>query len=97
MNSELFEYLKKLSGKEFFFINICNTILGIIIIALAIMGLFSGMTMAVYAFMFAAGALMMLLNFYKGVCTGRKNKWLFLAAGFAFIGMSVLFFYTMMR
>jgi len=97
MDKIYFEYLKKLSKKEFFAINLCNTILGIIIIVLAILGLYSGMTMVVYGFMFAAGAILMLLNFYKGMCTGRKNKWIFLAAGLLFIGMSVVFFYAMMR
>lgn len=97
MNNEFIEHVKKLTQKEFFFINICNTILGIIIIALGILGVFSGMTMAVYGFMFAAGAIMMLLNFYKGLCTQKKNKWIFLTAGIVFVGMSILFFYAMMR
>lgn len=97
MNTEIFDYLKKLAQKEFFFVNLLNSVLGIIIIIMGILGLIDGVTVVMYAFMFAAGALMLLLNFYKGLRRGSKNKGIFLISALVFAAISAFFFYAMMR
>ena len=97
MNTEIVEYLKKLSQKEFFFINLANSVLGILIIILGLVGLSDGMTMISYAFMFAAGAVMLFLNFYKGGRKGSRNKYVFLVSGIAFAILAGMFFVAAAR
>jgi len=97
MNTEIWDYLKKISQKEFFFVNLINSILGIAIILLAIYGLNEEITVGIYGGMFGAGAIMLLLNFYKGVKKGNKNKWIFLIAGIIFAAIAGVFIYAFMR
>ena len=96
MNTEIFEYFKKLSQKENFLINFINSILGIAIIILAVLGLADGVTVVTYALMFGFGAIMLLLNFVKKVKTKGLLKWIFLISAIVFAALSGLFIYGMM-
>ena len=96
MNTEIFDYLKKLSQKDNFAINFINTILGIGIIILAVLGLAEGVTVVTYGIMFGMGAAMLFLNFVKKIKTKSGLKWIFLIGSIVFAALSGLFFYAMM-
>lgn len=96
MNTEIIEYFKKLSKKEYFIINLINSALGIFILVLGTIGLMDKMTMISYALMFLAGAVMLFLNFYKGSKKKNRNRYVFLAAGIIFTVFSGMFFYAML-
>lgn len=72
MNTELFEYLKELSKKEFFALNGINTVLSVAIILIAIVSLFSGRTSLSYSAMFSCAAVLLATNSYK--CFKRESK-----------------------
>lgn len=87
MNTEIFDYLKTLSKKDFFFVNFTNVLLSAVIIIAAIVSLNSGATILIYAIMFGSSTLMLALNSYKCFKRKSKNGWAFavLAGAFAVI------------
>lgn len=91
MNTEIRDYIRELSKKEFFWANFINMILGAAVILLGIIGIIEELTFVAYASMFLSGFIMMLLNFYKARKTGNKNVWMFLAGAIVFGAMSVWF------
>ena len=91
MNTEIIEYFKKLSQREFFVINFINSVLGVVIIILGFVALNSEITIPAYVAMFTCGAIMLGLNFFKGCRKNNKNRWIFLAAAIIFAIMAVLF------
>lgn len=91
MNTEIRDYIRELSKKEFFWVNFINMILGAAVILLGIIGIIEELTFVAYASMFLSGSIMMLLNFYKARKTGNKNVWMFLAGAIVFGAMSVWF------
>ena len=92
MNTEILDYFKQLSKKEYFWINFINMILSIAVIILGIVGLVDGLIPITYAFMFLTGAVMMLLNFHKGRKSHNKNSWIFFIGSMGFAALSVMFF-----
>lgn len=96
MNLEIIEYFKQLAKREFFFINLANSILGLAIIVLGFVALSEGVTPQTYAIMFGAGAIMFFLNFCKGVKKNGKNRWIFLACAIVFALISGVFVVSIM-
>lgn len=92
MNTEVWDYLKNLSKKEYFAINLIDSILGVAIIVMGFVALNSGVTMQTYAIMFLCGAVMLILNAYKGFKRKNGNRWIFLFIGICFAAISGLFF-----
>lgn len=93
MNTEIFDYLKTLSKKEFFFVNFSNVVLSLVIIISAIITLNSGATIMIYAIMFGSSTLLLTLNSYKCFKRKSKNGWVFavLAVAFAVItGIAII-------
>lgn len=97
MNTEVIDYFKNLAKKEFFFINLANSILGLAVIVLGLIALNEGVTNVTYAFMFGAGAIMLFLNFCKGLKKKGKNRWIFLASAIIFTLISIVFFISILR
>ncbi len=85
MNTELFDYLKTLSKREFFYVSLADVVFSMIIIVCGIISLRTGATILLYAIMFASATAMLVANSYKGLKSGSKNGWVFaiLAAAFA--------------
>lgn len=85
MNTEILDYIKELSKKEFFVLNVVNTVLSIVIILIASITLKSGNTSLSYAIMFFCATALLATNSYKCFKRSSKNGWVL---GF----FSVLFF-----
>lgn len=68
MKNETKAYIKNVVKNRFFFIDLINVIIGVIILVLAAMSLF-GINMIGFAVMFTLGTVMMALNCYKCIKT----------------------------
>lgn len=97
MNTEIFDYFKALSKKEFFFVNAADTILGLVIIISAIISFRQGATMTLYAIMFSCATVMLGLNSYKCFKRKSKNGWVFAILCFAFLLVSLLAVYCVVK
>lgn len=93
MNTEIFDYLKTLSKKEYFYINFFNSIFGIIIIVSAIIFFRQGASMLQYAIMFGSATMMLGLNSYKCFKRKSKNGWVFLIMCLVFLAITGLAVY----
>ena len=91
MNTEIFDYFKELAKKEFFVINLIDSILGVVIIVMGITALNDGISELSYAIMFAAGATMFALNTVKGFKRKSKNRFIFLLLAVMFLMVAVMF------
>lgn len=92
MNNEFFEYIKELSKKEFFVLNVINTILSLVIILVAILGLGSESKGLMYSIMYSAAGALLATNSYKCFKRGSKNGWVLAFVAFVFITFAVLCF-----
>jgi len=97
MNTEIFDYLKTLSKKEFFLINAANSCLGIVILVAGIISFRQGATMLLYAVMFISATLMLGLNSYKCFKRKSKNGWVFAIIGIVFLAISLLTVYCLFK
>ena len=97
MNTEIFDYLKALSKKEFFFVNLIDSLLGIGIIVAAVISMRNGATMPLYAAMFAMATVMLILNSYKCFKRKSKNGWVFALMGVIFLGITGLAVYCVFK
>lgn len=84
MNTEIIDYLKTLSKKEFFFVNIADMFLSVIIIVCGVISLRTGANTLLYTIMFGCATGLLGLNCYKCFKRGSKNGWVFAVATLAF-------------
>lgn len=90
MNTEIFDYIKELSKKEFFFVNLIDSILGIVIIISSIVSLKTGASILIYTIMFACATLLLGLNSYKCFKRHSKNGWIFAVLSVIFLFVTAL-------
>lgn len=96
MNTEIFDYLKALSKKEFFFVNFFNCIFSAVIIVCGFISIRNGATMQLYAAMFASATLIFGSNSYKCFKRGSKNGWVFVIFAIAFLAITSIAIYACM-
>lgn len=84
MNTELVDYIKTLSKKEFFLVSLIDMVLSIIVIVCGIISMRTGANTLLYTIMFACATVLLGLNAYKCFKRGSKN-------GIVFAIMTVLF------
>lgn len=84
MNTELVDYIKTLSKKEFFFVSLIDMILSIVVIVCGIISIRTGANTLLYTIMFACATVLLALNAYKCFKRGSKN-------GMVFAVVSVMF------
>lgn len=90
MNNEIFEYVKELSRKEFFVVNVINTVLSLVIILVAILGLRFESKGLLYSIMFSATGVLLATNSYKCFKRGSKNGGVLAFMALVFIVFAVL-------
>lgn len=97
MNIEIFDYVKALSKKEYFYINIINVFLSINIIISSFFSIRYGVSNVRYLIIFGCAAMLMALNSYK--CFRRKsaNGQVFLLACLFFAAITAYVLVLMIR
>ena len=95
MNTEIFDYLKELSKKEFFIVNVLNTIFSLIIIAMAVIVLKSGANRVTNTVMFVSAAFLLATNAYKCFKRKSKNGWVFAVMSVVFLAAAVVCLWIM--
>lgn len=81
MNTEIFDYFKKISKREYFFLNFINTCLSIIVIIAGVISLINGAGVMLYTIMFGCATIVLMLNAYKFLKRGSKNGWFLILFG----------------
>ena len=95
MNTELIEYIKTLSKREFFYVSVANLILSITIIVCGTISLLTGASTLLYSVMFACATAILGLNSYKCFGRGSKNGWVFAVMGVAFAAVTGICIYAL--
>lgn len=90
MNTEIFDYFRKLSKKEYFFLNFINTCLSIIVIFIGIICIMNAAGILLYTIMFGCTAVVLLLNAYKFIRCKSNVGWLLVAAGIFMTAVTVI-------
>lgn len=90
MNNEIFEYVKELSRKEFFVVNVINTVLSLVIILVAILCLRFETKGLLHAIMYFSAGALLATNSYKCFKRGSRNGWALVFIALVFITFAVL-------
>lgn len=85
-------YVKTMLKGRFFWIDLVNMILGLIIIALGFLSLYGDARQIVLITLFGVGSIFMLLNTYKSFRTKSKLKYVFIILTIFFIAIDVLLY-----
>lgn len=97
MNTEIFDYIKALSKKEFFWSNFFSSVLSVVIIVAGAVSLYKGTSIKLYTIMFASATLVMLFNTYKSYKRGSKNGVIFVIMSVIMGGFTLLGLYAMFK
>ena len=95
MNTELFDYLKTLAKREFFFVSVADLFFSIMILICGTISLLTGATVLLYTVMFACATCILGLNSYKCFRRGSKNGWVFTILAAAFLAVTVICAYSL--
>ena len=95
MNTEIIDYLKTLSKREFFFVSLSNLIFSLTIIVCGVISLRAGATTLLYTIMFACATAIMWLNSYKCFKRESKNGIVFAVIGLAFATITGICIYAL--
>lgn len=90
MNTEIFDYLKALSKKDFFFANFFSSVLSVIIIIAGLISVTSGTSILLYTIMFGCATCVLVLNAYKCYKRGSKNGVVFAIAALVMGAITVI-------
>ena len=85
MNTELIDYIKTLTKREFFYVSLADLVFSTVIIVCGIISLNTGATTLLYTIMFASATALLGFNSYKGFKKGSKNGWVFAVIGLGFM------------
>ena len=96
MNTELFDYLKTLFKREFFFVSLTEIVLSMVIIICGTISLRTGSTTLLYTIMFTCATALLGLNSYRCFKRGSKNGWVFAVFGVAFAAVTGICMYSLM-
>ena len=95
MNTEIFDYLKALSKKEFFIANALSVVLSVVIILAGIISLREGATLSLYTIMYGCATVVLGLNSYKCFKRGSKNGWVFAILCAILLGVTGIALYAL--
>lgn len=95
MNTEIIDYLKALSKKEFFYVSLADMILSVTIIICGAISLSTGATTLLYMIMFACATALLGFNSYKCFKRGSKNGWVFAILGVGFATITGICIYAL--
>lgn len=95
MNTELIDYLKTLSKREFFIISVVDMIFSLVIIICGCISLYSGANTLLYTIMFSCATTLLACNSYKCFKRGSKNGWVFAALGVVFAAITGICIYAL--
>lgn len=95
MNTEIIDYLKTLSKKEFFFVNLADLLFSAVIIVCGVISLNTGASTLLYSIMFACATTLLGLNCYKCFKRGSKNGWVFAALTVVFATITGICLYAL--
>ena len=95
MNTEILDYLKALSKKEFFYVSLADLVFSITIIICGAISLSTGATTLLYAIMFACATALLGFNSYKCFKRGSRNGWVFAILGVAFATVTGICIYAL--
>ena len=90
MNTEVIDYLKTLSKKEFFFVNLADMLFSVVIIVCGVISLRTGANTLLYTIMFGCATGLLALNCYKCFKRGSKNGWVFAVATLLFATITAI-------
>lgn len=96
MNTEIFDYLKALSKREFYFANLFSSICSIVVIIAGVISIVEGASMLLYAIMFGGAAITMGINSYKGFRRKNKNAIFFAGVAIFMLVLAGMFAYALM-
>ena len=96
MNTEIFDYLKALSKKEFFYANFFSCLFSAVILVCGFFSVKNGATMRLYAVMFASATLILMINSYKCFRRKSKNGIVFLVFGLFFLAITGIAVYALL-
>lgn len=95
MNTEIFDYLKALAKKEFYYANFFVSVCSIVIIIAGIYSVVNGASMPTYSIMFGCATLVLAINAYKSIRRHSKSAWFFIIASLCMLGVTSLFAYVL--
>ena len=95
MNTELIDYLKTLTKREFFFVSLADIVFSTIIIICGIISLRTGATTLLYTIMFACATTLLGFNSYRCFKRGSKNGWVFAIIGVGFATITGICIYAL--
>lgn len=95
MNTEIFDYIRALSKKEFFYVSLADMIFSLTIIVCGIISINTGATTLLYTIMFACATALLGCNSYKCFKRGSKNGWVFAIMGVAFAVVTAICVYSL--
>ena len=84
MNTELLDYIKALSKREFFYVSLADLVFSITILICGFISLKGSPSTLLYMIMFACATALLALNSYKCFKRGSKNGWVFAGLCVAF-------------
>ncbi len=85
MNTEIIDYIRTLTKREFFYVSLADLVFSLVIIICGIISLRTGATTLLYTIMFACASALLGFNSYKGIRRGSKNGWVFAVLCIAFL------------
>ena len=95
MNTEIIDYLKTLSKREFFYASLADLVFSITIIICGVISLRTGASTLLYTIMFACATALLGFNSYKCFRRGSKNGWVFAVIGVAFATITGICVYAL--
>lgn len=95
MKNENLDYLKSMSKKEFFVVDVINAVLGLVILVMGVISIANQPTVLSYAIMFGAGAIILFLNVFKSFKKKSSMGFVYLILGLVFGAISVMSIMTL--
>lgn len=95
MNTEIFDYLKALSKKEFYYANFFSSACSIIILIAGIISITEGASSMLYTIMFGCASVVLWINAYKCFRRGSKSAWFFALVGLFMCALTAIFIYVL--
>ena len=95
MNTEIIDYIRTLSKKEFFFVSLADLVLSVTILICGFISLRYGASTLLYMIMFACATALLAFNSYKCFKRGSKNGWVFAVLCVAFAAITGICVYAL--
>ena len=93
MNTEIIDYIRSLSKKEFFYVSVADLIFSITILVCGFIAFQYGSSLYTHMIMFGCATALMGCNSYKCFKRGSKNGWVFAGLGVVFAATTAMSIY----